>query len=261
MWLCEICHISRKTSQICQFSVKMLGRQDLCSMSWLQLERAIWHTHQVVLTLMNLPRPLYFVGPLIVPLLQNFLQELVNEWLMWVGLAVGWCRWQRPQHWPTFWLWQHEWWHDLACPPTLNKWYHRTNFFQSLFSWLEKRPFKPKLFHFLHSSWHNFSAIYSIVSIVWVHSYYFKFVLHFHTWGCSFLGVLMLVLKYILNIPILYIQYKFWMTWTPVSLNITWVFQITTHVTKKTTLKWFKTSTAINKIKHIFYEYTRLWLP
>ena len=57
-------------------------------MSWLQLERAIQHTHQAVLTLMNLPRPLFFVGPLTVPFLQNFLRELVNEQLRRVGQAV-----------------------------------------------------------------------------------------------------------------------------------------------------------------------------
>ena len=34
------------------------------------------------------PQTMYFIGHLIVPFLQNFLQELVNEWLMQVGLAV-----------------------------------------------------------------------------------------------------------------------------------------------------------------------------
>ena len=57
----------------------MLGRQDLGQLSWLQLERAIWQAHQAMLTLNNLPGPLYFLGPLVAIVFGDWLHELVDE--------------------------------------------------------------------------------------------------------------------------------------------------------------------------------------
>ena len=66
----------------------MLGRQDLSQLSWLQLERAIWQAHQAMLTLLNLPRPLHFLGPLVANALGDWLHELVEERLRRVAIAL-----------------------------------------------------------------------------------------------------------------------------------------------------------------------------
>ena len=61
----------------------------------------------------------------------------------------------------------------------------------------------------------------------------------FHTQVCHLLGVLMLILEYILTYPYSssdtdFKSFGHQCHWTPQ------VFKITTCITKKTTLKWFK---------------------